>query len=114
MHEISTIKGMSIDAFQNAELKRKYEKHINKVMEINQKKSNVQQISQEQRKISEILRKSKEISKSFKEKELMSKCEAENRRLEKSLSTIHSRPKVKTERDEEESHLRRRLKTYCK
>lgn len=68
MNEISTVNGLSINTFQNAELRKKYDRHINKILEISQKKSNVLLISEEQKKISEILKKSKERSKQFKNK----------------------------------------------
>jgi hypothetical protein len=45
MSEISTINGLSVNTTQNVELKRKYEKHINKSLEISQKKSTVKLIS---------------------------------------------------------------------
>jgi hypothetical protein len=68
MSEISTVNGLSVNTVQNAELKRKYDRHINKILEINHKKSSVKLISDEQKKISEILKKSKEMSRHFKDK----------------------------------------------
>jgi phage gp16-like protein len=99
MAEISTVNGLSVNPIQNAQLKRRYDHHISKILAISQKKSSVKLISEEQRKISDILKKSKEKSKHFKEREFMVKCDAENKRLLKSLSTINARQRAKTDRD---------------
>lgn len=32
MADISTVNGLSVNAVQNADLKRKYDKHINKIL----------------------------------------------------------------------------------
>ncbi len=65
MAEISTVNGLSVNPVQNAQLKRRYDQHISKILAISQKKSSVKLISEEQRKISDILKKSKEKSKQF-------------------------------------------------
>ena len=67
MSEISTASGFSLNPLLSHEFKQRYEKHVQTIVCIANKKPNIREISTEQEKISNILKRSKEAARDFKQ-----------------------------------------------
>lgn len=110
MSEISFRNAYSINPYNNAELKKQFQRHKSRIEEINKKSSQFSSIEQEQIKIIEVVHRSKELSRKFQAQEFRLRKSIENKRMINHLSRVESR-KISAIEEAEEALINRKKTT---